>query len=124
MKNQEFQEMSLIEHIAELRKRLLWSFLYIIIIFVFCFYFADILFAFLARPLVNLMDLEKGQGFIYTALQEAFFTELKIAFFFSLFFAFPLILLIFIIGPTDHPIPSSFLINGAYVISFFSLTII
>ena len=91
MKNQEFQEMSLIEHIAELRKRLLWSFLYIIIIFVFCFYFADILFAFLARPLVNLMDLEKGQGFIYTALQEAFFTELKIAFFFSLFFAFPLI---------------------------------
>ena len=91
MKNQEFQEMSLIEHITELRKRLLWSFLYIIIIFVFCFYFADILFAFLARPLVNLMDLEKGQGFIYTALQEAFFTELKIAFFFSLFFAFPLI---------------------------------
>ena len=32
MKNQEFQEMSLIEHIAELRKRLLWSFLYVIII--------------------------------------------------------------------------------------------
>ena len=90
-KNQEFLEMSLIEHITELRKRLLWSFLYVIIIFVFCFYFADILFAFLARPLVNLMDLEKGQGFIYTALQEAFFTELKIAFFFSLFFAFPLI---------------------------------
>ena len=37
------------------------------------------------------MDLENGQGFIYTALQEAFFTELKIAFFFSVFFAFPLI---------------------------------
>ncbi len=91
MSNQEFEEMSLIEHIAELRKRLLWSFLYIIIIFVVCFYFADQLFAFLAKPLVDLMDLEKGQGFIYTALQEAFFTELKIAFFFSLFFAFPLI---------------------------------
>jgi len=91
MTNQEFEEMSLIEHITELRKRLLWSFLYIIIIFIFCFYFADKLFSFLASPLVNLMDLEKGQGFIYTALQEAFFTELKIAFFFSLFFAFPLI---------------------------------
>ena len=48
MKNQEFHEMSLIEHITELRKRLLWSFFYVIIIFVFCFYFADILFAFLA----------------------------------------------------------------------------
>ena len=34
MKNQEFEEMSLIEHLAELRKRLLWSFVYIIIIFV------------------------------------------------------------------------------------------
>ena len=85
------QEMSLIDHITELRKRLLWSFLYIILIFIICFYFADDLFAFLAKPLVNLMDTENGQGFIYTALQEAFFTELKIAFFFALFFAFPLI---------------------------------
>ena len=37
------------------------------------------------------MDIENGQGFIYTALQEAFFTELRIAFFFALFFSFPLI---------------------------------
>ena len=85
------EEMSLIDHITELRKRLLWSFLYIIIIFIICFYFANDLFSFLAAPLVNLMDTENGQGFIYTALQEAFFTELKIAFFFALFFSFPLI---------------------------------
>ena len=85
------KEMSLIDHITELRKRLLWSFLYIIIIFIICFYFANELFSFLAAPLVNLMDTENGQGFIYTALQEAFFTELKIAFFFALFFSFPLI---------------------------------
>ena len=91
MTNQEFKEMSLIDHLTELRKRLMWSFLYIILIFIICFYYADKLFFFLARPLVNLMDLENGQGFIYTALQEAFFTELKIAFFFSIFFAFPLI---------------------------------
>ena len=91
MSTNNFEEMSLIDHITELRKRLLWSFLYIIIIFVICFYFADQLFAFLAAPLVNLLDTENGQGFIYTALQEAFFTELKIAFFFALFFSFPLI---------------------------------
>ena len=84
-------EMSLIDHITELRKRLIWSFIYLIIVFIICFYFADILFSFLARPLVNLMDVERGQGFIYTALQEAFFTELKVAFFFALFFSFPLI---------------------------------
>ena len=91
MSNNNFEEMSLIDHIAELRKRLLWSFLYIMIIFVICFYFADQLFFFLATPLVNLLDTENGQGFIYTALQEAFFTEVKVAFFFSLFFSFPLI---------------------------------
>ena len=91
MTNQEFKEMSLIDHLTELRKRLLWSFIYIIIIFVICFYFASDLFYFLAKPLVSLLQTDKGQGFIYTALQEAFFTELKIAFFFALFFAFPLI---------------------------------
>ncbi len=85
------KEMSLIDHITELRKRLLWSFVYLIIVFIICFYFAENLFAFLAKPLVSLLDTENGQGFIYTALQEAFFTELKIAFFFALFFSFPLI---------------------------------
>ena len=93
MKSEEknFKEMTLIDHLTELRKRLIWCFIYIILVFIACFYFADILFAFLANPLVKLMDRESGQGFIYTALQEAFFTELKIAFFFALFFSFPLI---------------------------------
>ena len=90
-KESNLKEMSLIDHITELRKRLLWSFLYIILVFIICFYYADNLFAFLAKPLVDLMDTDNGQGFIYTALQEAFFTELKIAFFFALFFSFPLI---------------------------------
>ena len=91
MSEEKFEEMSLIDHLTELRKRLMWSFFYILIIFIICFYFADELFSFLANPLVKLLDTDKGQGFIYTALQEAFFTELKIAFFFALFFAFPLI---------------------------------
>ena len=90
-KNSSPKEMSLIDHLTELRKRLLWSFLYLIIIFIICFFFADSLFSFLAKPLVELMDTQRGQGFIYTALQEAFFTELKVAFFFALFFSFPLI---------------------------------
>ena len=85
------KEMSLLDHLTELRKRLLWCFVYLILIFIVCFYFADNLFAFLADPLVKLMDKERGQGFIYTALQEAFFTELKVALFFALFFSFPVI---------------------------------
>ena len=51
-------KMSLTEHLIELRKRLLWSFLIIFIIFCFCFYFADELFYFLAKPLSNLFDAE------------------------------------------------------------------
>ena len=66
-KNQ-LEEMSLIDHLTELRKRLLWSFIYIIIIFCACFYFAGDLFYFLAKPLVNLLKVDEGQGFIYTCL--------------------------------------------------------
>ena len=91
LKDKNLKEMTLIDHHIELRKRLIWCFVYLIIIFIICFYFADNLFAFLADPLVKLMDKESGQGFIYTALQEAFFTELKIALFFALFFSFPII---------------------------------
>ncbi|PPR41884.1 MAG: Sec-independent protein translocase protein TatC [Alphaproteobacteria bacterium MarineAlpha5_Bin12] len=91
MENKISEKMSLTDHLIELRKRLLWSFGIIFIIFIVCFYYADSLFYFLAKPLVDLFDVEKGQGFIYTALQEAFFTELKVAFFFALFFSFPFI---------------------------------
>ena len=91
MKENDFEEMSLMDHLTELRKRLIWSFICILLIFIVCFYFADELFAFLAYPLINLLDTDNGQGFIYTALQEAFFTELKIAFFFALFISFPLV---------------------------------
>ena len=77
-KEKNLKEMTLLDHLTELRKRLIWCFVYLFVIFVVCFYFADNLFAFLADPLVKLMDREHGQGFIYTALQEAFFTELKV----------------------------------------------
>ena len=56
MSEEKFEEMSLIDHLTELRKRLMWSFFYILIIFIICFYFADELFAFLANPLVKLLD--------------------------------------------------------------------
>ena len=50
------KEMNLMDHLTELRKRLLWCFVYLLVIFIVCFYFADNLFAFLADPLVKLMD--------------------------------------------------------------------
>ena len=78
------------EHLVELRKRLIWSFLALFAAFGVCFYFADRIFAFLALPLIQAFP--PGQGtLIYTKLYEAFFVEVRVAFFAAFFLAFPII---------------------------------
>jgi sec-independent protein translocase protein TatC len=75
----------LIEHLIELRRRLLWSFGVLIALFFACFYFARNIFAFLVQPL-----LAAGQGrIIYTDVFEAFFAEVKVALFAALMVGFP-----------------------------------
>lgn len=87
-------KMPLLDHLIELRQRLIYSAIGLIVVFFICFYFAGDLFSFLTQPLVNIWiadgDLEERR-FIFTALQEKFFTDIKIAFFAALFLAFPLI---------------------------------
>ena len=80
----------LIEHLIELRQRLMRSVIAIAVFFVVCFYFADEIFNILVIP------YQRGAGtedvkFIYTALQEKFFVDIKIAFFGAMFIAFPVI---------------------------------
>ena len=78
-------KMPLLEHLIELRTRLLWSFLALAIAFGTSLYFARPIFGFLVQPL-----LESGQKtLIYTAIFEAFFVEIKVAFFAASFFSFP-----------------------------------
>lgn len=78
-------KMPLLDHLIELRSRLLWSFLALAIAFGVCLYFARPIFAFLVQPL-----LESGQKkLIYTAIFEAFFVEIKVAFFAATCVAFP-----------------------------------
>ncbi|MGE0773515.1 MAG: twin-arginine translocase subunit TatC [Sphingomonadaceae bacterium] len=77
----------LIEHLLELRRRLLWSVSALAVAFFACLYFAKPIFAFLVQPLV-----QAGQGkIIYTQIFEAFFVEIKVAFFAALMLAFPVI---------------------------------
>jgi sec-independent protein translocase protein TatC len=77
----------LLEHLIELRRRLLLSFGALALAFFLCLYFARPIFAFLVQPLVA-----AGQGkVIYTQIFEAFFVEIKVAFFASLMLAFPVI---------------------------------
>ena len=80
----------LMEHLIELRRRLIWSFITLGIAFAVCFYFADKIFAFLAQPLVA--GFGPGEGkLIYTKLYEAFFVEVRVALFAAFFLAFPII---------------------------------
>jgi sec-independent protein translocase protein TatC len=78
------------EHLVELRRRLIWSFLAIGVAFGVCFYFANYIVAFLAQPLVHAFGNGKGT-LIYTKLYEAFFVQVRVAFFAAFFVAFPII---------------------------------
>ena len=77
----------LLEHLIELRRRLLWCVVALLVAFFTCLYFAKPIFAVLVQPL-----LAAGQGkLIYTDIFEAFFVEVKVAFFAALMISFPVI---------------------------------
>ncbi len=77
----------LLEHLIELRRRLLWSVATLMACFFACLYFARPIFAILVHPL-----LAAGQGkLIYTDVFEAFFAEVKVAFFAALMISFPVL---------------------------------
>lgn len=80
----------LLDHLIELRTRLLRCVAALAVAFVVCLYFADDIFGFLVRPLTAAFP--EGQGkLIYTQLYEAFFVELKVALFAAFFVSFPVI---------------------------------
>jgi sec-independent protein translocase protein TatC len=84
--------MPLLEHLVELRRRLLWSGVAFFVCFLFCYHFSGAIYLFLAQPLKHIMQSKGEQPhLIYTALYEAFFTYLKVAFFGATFLAFPVI---------------------------------
>jgi sec-independent protein translocase protein TatC len=82
----------LIEHLAELRSRLIKAVIGFAVMFVVSFYFADIIFNFLLLPYQWAVgDKAEDLRLIFTAPQEFFFTQLKIGLFGGLFLAFPVI---------------------------------
>lgn len=85
------KKMPLIEHLVELRRRLIFCGIAFIIAFLICYYFAEYFFAFLVRPLAEAMKDRTDARMIFTALHEAFFTYLKVAFFAAAFISFPII---------------------------------
>jgi sec-independent protein translocase protein TatC len=82
----------LIEHLAELRTRLINSLVAFCVAMVGAFAFAGPIFNFLAAPLADLL-VEHGQKpeMIYTGLQQGFFTQVRISIFGGFVLAFPVI---------------------------------
>jgi sec-independent protein translocase protein TatC len=80
----------LLDHLVELRTRLLRAFMAFAVAFGVCFYFSGDIFGFLVKPLTQAFP--EGQGrLIYTKLYEAFFVEVKVALFAAFFVSFPVI---------------------------------
>jgi sec-independent protein translocase protein TatC len=77
----------LMDHLIELRKRLVWSFATLVVSFGVAFAFVDPIFTVLVQPL-----LEAGHDkMIFTGVMEAFFTRVKLAFFAALMISFPVL---------------------------------
>lgn len=83
---------SLMGHLLELRKRLMWVILTMVAGTALCFGFVEPIYGFLVNPLAEAMGGSGSQRLIYTGLTEAFFTYMKVAFFAGIFLTFPVLL--------------------------------
>jgi sec-independent protein translocase protein TatC len=84
-------KMPLLEHLIELRRRLIYSILAFLLAFLVCYHFAQDIFGFLTEPLNTVPEGSAVQRLIYTGLTEAFFTYVKVAFWAAAFVSFPVI---------------------------------
>jgi sec-independent protein translocase protein TatC len=78
----------LLDHLIELRKRIMYSLLALAVCFGICFAFAKPIYAFLTEPLAHAAP---KHHLIYTAVYETFFTYVKLGMFGGLCLAFPII---------------------------------
>ncbi len=81
----------LIDHLIELRTRLLWSIGGVFVAFVLCIFFAKDIYNLLVMPYRWAAGQDAPIEMIYTAPQEFFFTQLRLALFGAIFLAFPII---------------------------------
>ena len=81
----------LMDHLIELRKRLMWALLAILAAFIVCFAVAGHIYNVLVFPYEWAAGPDRDIKLIYTAPQEFLITQIKLAFFGAVFIAFPVI---------------------------------
>jgi sec-independent protein translocase protein TatC len=84
------REMPLLDHLLELRNRLIWSIGALFIGFLVCYAFSEQIYQFLVHPLQVAYGNQTGRRMIYTGLTEAFFTYLKVAMWGGAMLGFPI----------------------------------
>ena len=90
----EKNEGGFISHLVELRQRLINSLIFLMLLFVFCYYFSEYIYGFLVQPYANAVNNDGiERRLIFTALQETFLTYLKVSFFAAFFITSPFILI-------------------------------
>jgi sec-independent protein translocase protein TatC len=82
--------MPLLDHLIELRTRLMWSLAAFLVTFFVCYHFSGAIYSFLAEPLAHILESRgENRQLIFTSLTEGFFTYLKVAMFAAAFLSFP-----------------------------------
>ena len=84
-------EAPLLEHLVELRKRLIWSLMAFAVLFVLCFFVSKDIYLFLIGPFKQAVGDGGTVEMIFTAPQEQFFTQLSVAMFAAFALSFPVI---------------------------------
>ena len=93
MSDEKTNQSSFVGHLTELRSRLLKSFIYLLVFFIVCYFFAEDIYNFLVKPYAEAVkDDDVNRRLIFTALHETFITYLKVAFFAAFFISSPVIL--------------------------------
>ena len=93
MNDEKISQSSFVEHLVELRSRLVKSIFYLFIFFIICYFFSENIYRFLVEPYANAVkDDDLNRRLIFTALHETFITYLKVAFFTSIFVTSPIII--------------------------------
>lgn len=84
------KSMSFLDHLDELRRRLTWVLVSLMVAFLVSWSFAPDIFEILQRPLIQY--LEPGEKLAYTRLTAPFFLYMKVAFFSAIFLSAPIVL--------------------------------